>query len=437
MMTIIELIDVFNKIKNTSSRNDKINIIKKYKDDDEFKDNLVFLLDNNLITGISSTKLKKNIGAVKTVDIPDVETEAKFWDALKKWLIEHSTGTHREILFCQKFLKSVPEERREFYEQMITKKLRLGCDYKTTNEAIPNLIWTYETQQAYPISDKNKPKKGEWFSLSEKLNGVNGGFLDGKCLSRQGKEICGMQHIIDELMAVGIDTHLYYVNGELIRDNVDNIPDEENFRLSTSIINSDAKSKPEISLIFYEVIPIKQFYYGRSNTCYKDRLELYKSIQRSIDDLGFKHIRLVDHYYSGTDQSEIQKWLDYADNHNKEGIMLNKNTPWQNKRNNGILKVKTFHTCDLRCTGVEEGDGKNTGTLGRINCDYKGNNLGVGSGFTDDQRNYYWNHQDEIVGKIVTVKYKTETSNADGTVSLQFPVFVTVRKDKDEVSYED
>ena len=436
MVTITELIDVFNKIKNTSSRNDKINIIKKYKDDDEFKDNLVFLLDNNLITGISSTKLKKNIGAVKTVDIPDEETEAKFWDALKKWLIEHPTGTHREILSCQKFLKSVPEERREFYEQMITKKLRLGCDYKTANEAIPNLIWTYETQQAYPISDKNRPKKGEWFSLSEKLNGINGGFLDGKCLSRQGKEICGMQHIIDDLMKLGIDTNKFYVNGELIRVNTDNIPDEENFRLTTSIVNSDAQSKTEIGLIFYEVIPIKQFYDGQSTTKYKDRLTLYQSMQKSIDKLGLKHIKFVDHYYEGTDQSKIQEWLDYADTHNKEGIMLNKNTPWQNKRNNGILKVKSFKTCDLRCTGVEEGDGKNKGTLGRINCDYKGFNLGVGSGFTDEQRKYYWEHPDMIVGKIVTVKYKVATTNADGGISLQFPVFVTVRNDKDEVSYE-
>lgn len=431
-----ETIEIFNQLKNTSGRNDKIKIIKQYKDDEDFKNDLIFLLDSSITTGISTSKLKKNIGVIPKIEVED---EHGLWNTLKEWLIEHPTGSNREIHACQKFLNSVPEEHREFYEQMITKKLKIGCDYKTANEAIPNLIWTYETQQAFPISDKNKPKKGEWFSLSEKLNGINGGFLNGKCLSRQGKEICGMQHIINELMAIGIDTTLYYVNGELIRDNVDNIPDEENFRLSTSIINSDSPYKTDIVLIFYEVIPIDQFYAGQSHSSYKDRLALYESIQRKIDDIGLKHIKFVDHYYSGTDQDEIQKWLDYADSHNKEGIMLNKDTVWQNKRNNGILKVKTFHTCDVRCIGVEEGDGKFAGTLGRITCDYKGNDLGVGSGFTDSQRNYYWNHQDEIMGKIVTVKYKAVTKSAlnPDALSLQFPIFVTVRKDKDEVSYED
>ena len=47
-------------------------------------------------------------------------------------------------------------------------------------------------------------------------------------------------------------------------------------------------------------------------------------------------------------------------------------------------------------------------------------------------RNYYWNNPNEIIGKIVTVKYKEETQNKDGSYSLQFPVFQAVRFDKSE-----
>lgn len=75
---------------------------------------------------------------------------------------------------------------------------------------------------------------------------------------------------------------------------------------------------------------------------------------------------------------------------------------------------------------------KNANTLGTILCEYKGNIVKVGSGFTDEQRNYYWNNSDEIVDKIITVKYKEETKNKDGSYSLQFPVFQTVRFDKAE-----
>lgn len=433
-MQIPELINVFNHIKSTPSRNEKISIIRKYKDDKEFCDNLKFLLDSNIVTGISTSKLNKKIQLMPSFS--DEYNEDKLWNSLKDWLISHPTGSDREIHACQKFLKLIPEEHRDFFEQMITKKLKLGCDYKTANEAIPNLIWTYETQQAYPISDKNKPKKNEWFSLSEKLNGINGGFINGECLSRQGKEICGMNHIIDELLQLGIDTNKYYINGELIRLNYDSIPDDENFRLTTSIVNSDAEKKPEIGFVFYEIIPMNDFLSGECKTTYKNRLKIYKNVQNKIKELGLNHVKFVDQYYDGTDQSKIQEWLDYADTHNKEGIMLNKDTPWQAKRNNGILKVKSFKSCDIVCTGVEEGDGKYKGTLGRINCNYKGSTLGVGSGFTDSQRELYWNCPEEIVGKIVTVKYKTETKNSkDDAVSVQFPVFVCVRNDKDEESY--
>ena len=57
------------------------------------------------------------------------------------------------------------------------------------------------------------------------------------------------------------------------------------------------------------------------------------------------------------------------------------------------------------------------------------------SGFTEELRDYYWNNPDEIIGKIVTVKYKEETTNKNGGTSIQFPQFVCIRFDKDEPSY--
>lgn len=92
-------------------------------------------------------------------------------------------------------------------------------------------------------------------------------------------------------------------------------------------------------------------------------------------------------------------------------------------------------SCDIRCTGVEEGSGRNKGTLGALVCDYKGFEVRVGSGFTDYQRDYYWNHRDEIVGKIVQIKYKGETKNKQSGLSVQFPIFEIIRNDKTEPSY--
>ena len=86
---------------------------------------------------------------------------------------------------------------------------------------------------------------------------------------------------------------------------------------------------------------------------------------------------------------------------------------------------------------VEEGEGKYAGMLGKVNVEFNGNVVGVGSGFTDEQRIKYWEDKDYLVGKIIEVKYKEiSTDKKTGLQSLQFPVLVCVREDKTEPNIE-
>lgn len=156
----------------------------------------------------------------------------------------------------------------------------------------------------------------------------------------------------------------------------------------------------------------------------------------AIKEHNLKNILVVPIEYQGSDLSVIQPMLKDVVAKGWEGLMLNKDTKWVNRRNNGILKVKAFKHADIWCTGVIEGDGKYAGTLGSIECDYKGYKLGV-SGFTDELRSLYWKNPEKIVGKIVQIKYKEETRNQKGGLSAQFPEFECVRFDKTEPSYED
>ena len=155
-------------------------------------------------------------------------------------------------------------------------------------------------------------------------------------------------------------------------------------------------------------------------------------IAKKIKDNNIENLRIVPMWYEGTDHSQIQKWLDYAEETDKEGVILNLNTTYKCKRTKELIKVKCFYDCDIKCVDIGQGTGKNANTLGSILCEYKNNIVKVGSGFTDEMRNYYWNNPNEIIGKIVTVKYKEETQNKDGSYSLQFPVFQAVRFDKSE-----
>ena len=430
-----KVIKIFEEIKNTSSTKQKMKIITDNKENLLFRKSLKFLLDGNILTGISSSKFKK---ISPTTSGLAAKQKLNTFEEVMDYLLINSTGKDEDIANVKSFVYDhyiVDDTEFDFYAQMITKKYRLGVDGKTVNKCIPGLIPSWDVQQAYPISDKNRPKDGEWFALSQKINGNNCGYYKGKLISRQGKEFTGLNHIIEDIHRLPHYEGLFF-NGELVRKNIDNLSDNENFQLGTGIINSDDQDKTCIKFIIYEMLPNEEFASGESKLKYKQRREQYLNpLSITISRLNLKNIEVIPIIYAGTDKSKIEELLKEANCNGWEGLMLNKDTVWKNKRNNGILKVKSFKTCDVSCTGVVEGDGKYKGTLGLIKCDYKGNELGVGTGFTDEQRNYYWEHADEIVGKICEVKYKGETQNKQDGLSVQFPVFVCVRNDKSEPSY--
>ena len=428
-MGLENVIKIFKQLQDTRSLNDKKLIIYKNKNDELFKKCLVFLLDSNITTGISTKKWDK-------IEVNSTwESDVDEFDKLLGYITKNNSGRDDDVIMCKAWCKNQSDEVQEFTKQIITKKFRLGCDKKVVNSVIPGLIPSWDVQQAFPMSDTNKPKKGEWFALSQKLNGNNAGYYKGKLISRQGKAFSGLDHIIEDIKKIP-DYDNYFFNGELIRKNIDNLSDNDNFQLGTGIINSDDSDKSCIQFIIYEMIPVEDFEKGESKYKYKNRKQKYLiPLSETILEKELDSLKVVPFVYEGTDISVIEPLLNEANEKGWEGLMLNKNTVWKNKRNNGILKVKSFKHADILCTGVVEGDGKYKGILGLIKCDYKGYELGVGSGFTDYQRNFFWNNPDEIVGKIVQIKYKGETQNKNGGISVQFPIFEIVRTDKTEPSY--
>ena len=53
--------------------------------------------------------------------------------------------------------------------------------------------------------------------------------------------------------------------------------------------------------------------------------------------------------------------------------------------------------------------------------------MNVGSGFSDKQRDDFWQQRDKIVNQLVEVRGDAVTQNQDGSYSLRFPRFKTFR----------
>lgn len=407
----------------------KHDFLLQHKDNENFRRLLYYACHPRLTYKLSeatlSTSVPHPLDYIEFKDFFEVcETLAKR-DSMSNWLL------HSVIAWIE---NSGEAWERELYRQILTKTLRLGVTHKSINKAIPGLFPEWNVQQAYPI-EKYPLKEGEWFAVTEKLNGVRCTYYRGQLIARSGEVFSGLEHIRDALYRkVG---HQFVLDGELTLLNKTGLDDNAAFRKAAGIINSDAEDKTEIMFTVFDCIPVSDFESGHTES-YKLRIFMRPYVMLSIgmwvcEGIPVQPIRIL---YRGTDQTVIDKLLEEVTRKGGEGLMVNRDAPYLKKRHSGILKVKRFYTMDLPILRVEEGTGKYAGRMGNLVVEYKGNEVGVGTGFTDEQRDWFWAHRDELPGVLVEVKYKEISKNKKtGAESLQFPVFVGLRTDKTEVSY--
>ena len=426
----LEVKAFFDTLSGTASIKAKKQLLAGKRNDGNVKKFLDYLLNPFFVTGISEKKIGKPVTKAPTIQF------ASFHE-LMPYIRENHTASDDILANVQAFLESAEDELWSFYIGIITKSIRIGCDVKTVNDALGfELIPQWEVQQAYQIG-KLKMNENEWFSLSQKLNGVRGTYFEEKLISRQGKEFSGLDHILADIKRLIPNSEEWVIDGELIRKNIDHVSDNENFRLTAGIINQDDGDKSLIQMVIFDILPKGEFLYGESKLRYRDRLEQLKTLKKQIRKLGLASLRVVDILYTGTDMSMISPCLDRMIAEGKEGMMLNRNCKYFRRRHNGILKVKQFYTVDLEVVDLEEGTGRLTGTLGAFVVRYKGNYLRVGSGMTDEQRKTFWDEGISLIGRIIEVKYKDESlDKRTGHYSLQFPIFVQLRELGKQESYD-
>lgn len=402
--------------------------IERYKDEENFRKLLYYALHPLLTYKVSEKTIRFHKGTHPSLPAPPSDIFALCDMLAAKRALDDVT-----VEQVQLFLRAFPTHEQELYILLLAKKLRLGVTAKTVNKVIPGLIPEWDVQQAYPI-EKYPLFPGEWFALSQKLNGVRATYYRGNLYARSGEEHKGLYHLNDTIReTVGTDI---VFDGELTLIDKGELSDNEAFRKATGIINADDGS-PEKALIgftVFDALPADEFDKGESVDSYIER-------RRKLDEvygprLESKCVKILPLEYAGCDKSMIPLLLDKMVREDKEGLMLNLDVPYKCKRHNGILKVKQFYTMDLPIIGCEEGSGRLKGKLGALVLDFNGNEVRVGSGFTDEERVDLWKRRNRLLGTLCEVKYKEISQDkSTGAESLQFPVYITLRGDKSVPSY--
>lgn len=420
------------KLQSISGAKAKCDFIKSHDEDTYFKRFLYFALNPLITYNISKKSLDKlmsgnNADGQKLIFFNDIFECCEYLSRLRS--MDDATLRQIKTLLDMKY---PDQEEKELYMQLLSKTVRLGITGKTINKIIPNLIPEWEVQQAYPV-DKYPLKIGTEFWLTQKLNGARATLYEGQLLARSGMPYKGLEHITDALSWLRVAG--FVADGELTLKDKGSLSDNEAFRVATGVLNSDSVNKTVICYTIFDMIPVKDFDALKPQVTYKYRRDILNQFAERIADTDGA-VRVLPVLYHGTDQSKIEELLEQMVREDKEGLMINTDAPYQRTRHKGILKVKRFYTMDLPIIRCEEGTGRLSGTLGAFVLKYKENEVKVGSGFTDEQREQFWNNRDDMEGLLCEVKYK-EISQDKGTglESLQFPVFVGIRTDKTEVSY--
>ena len=422
MKTLIKFKQFIDELKLDNGRNYKISVLEKYKFDSDIKYYLNFICNPFIVTGLSNKKLSKAFDNLKDY-IPENYTIKE----LLEYIQTNNTGTDENIKHCQVILSRIENnDLKELLFLILTKNLPIGIDAKTINKVIPNLIPQFSVMLANRYFDKPEIVEGKEFAITTKIDGSriiaikeNGKI---KFFTRQGQHYEGLVDLEEELKNVNKDN--FVLDGELVAINTSK---EETYKNTTNLASTKEHNKHGLRMLVFDYLELNEF---KTQNCITKYIDRRNKLNEIFENNKLEYFFKLPLLYQGTDTSKIIELLNSETSKGEEGIMINlTNSFYEFKRTNVLLKVKKFLDTEVKVIGFEPGINKYENTLGSLICEYKGNTLNVGSGISDELRDYIWTHQDEYLNKFITVKYFEESYNSTtGIPSLRFPVFIRKRE---------
>jgi len=454
--------NLFEQLANNPSRNFKIDLLTKYSGDKTLKKIIFLALDP--FTQFYIRKIPKYSPAKNE----QADSLDSVLDSLYILSTRQATG-NAGIEFLTNLLSVLTEDDAKVLERVIKKDLNCGVSTATVNTVWKNLIPEFPVMLCSAFEQKlvdnikfpaivQRKEDGMRFNAIVKRNSC-------EFRSRNGKQIELLGELEKEFITLANGEEVVFDGELLVVSDTGEILDRQagNGLLSSMNKYSDKLSKMESTLCaltkelqkvqegkirklkkeieelkqkykeetkkvnatIWDKIPYSDFVTGKCTIPYEKRFE-------SLGDLTkFSKIHLVETRFVNSIEEASETFRDYLSN-GFEGIILkDEKGIWENKRAKHQVKFKEVLECDLKIVDIQEGTGKYENMLGAIICETSDGLLrvSVGSGFNDEQRKMLIN--ENLLDKIVTIKYNTKIQNKAGENSLFLPIFVEIRDDKD------
>ena len=415
-----------NEMNDSSSGNHKIATIKKYADNSEENEDREFL--QNIFHYTYNPYFKYNVTSKNCKKNSDLlghpNTYGSIFTLLDDLRNRVCTG-HTAIANVNRFILENIQYETLIYN-IIDRDLKMGANTTSINKAVhPDLIPTFKVALANPYNVKRVDfQSGDWYG-SRKLDGV-------RCIcrkemntvtfySRSGKEFLTLDNLANEISKIGGD---FILDGEICMVDKDG---NEDFQGIMKQIRKKDHQIDNPKFFVFDYLTLEQFDNKVGTTPLTFRLELGKnSLPENInsDMLEFLPQEQL------TTEEQFTEMAKAAEDAGFEGIMVRKNVGYEGKRSHNLLKVKKFHDAEYTVLGTtnafirwtENGKQVERECLSNITIEHKGCKVNVGSGFSKEQREMYYESPQDIIGKTVTIQYFEESENQNGGFSLRFPV---------------
>ena len=424
MQTLIAFNEFVGELNQSNSRNYKLDILKKYRDNDIIKKYLFFIYNPYITTGISNKKIYKTL----TKDYSDKNQVQSAFDLLD-YIKNNNTGTDADISVCQRYLSSLGDPAIEaLLIGILIKNIQLGIDILSINKILDKFIPAFNVQLANKYFDNPEYVEGKKFTLTTKIDGgriiaikKNG---EVTFYTRAGQLYEGLVDLEQELLEIFPDN--ICLDGEITLLNPGNLKSKEQYKETMKIVRRDGE-KHGVRMLVFDMLPADDFLNQSCSHTYEYRRAALETVFSCISPSFFT---LLNNLYTGTDTNEIQRILNAQIANGEEGIMINIcDAMYEFKRTKSLLKCKKMQSIDLPIIAYEEGTNSNAGKLGAFVVEYKGNKVKVGSGFSKELREEIWKNPQDYIGRTIEVQYFEETTNQQGGISLRFPVFIDFRND--------
>ena len=418
-MTNLEQIQEFVDAQNaTNSNTDKLNVLKKYANNEAVRNALEYTYNTFKQYGVTSANCKKNSNLIKY-------GYSDLFKLLDDLSIRFITG-HTAISLVNGFVEA-NKKHEDLIFSIIDRNLKTRSTTSMINKVIPGLIPTFDVALANSYDEKIAKKvdfDDIWF-VSRKLDGCRCICIineDGEptYFSRAGNEFLTLKNLDAEIISLGLKNMV--IDGEICMLDANG---NENFQGIIKEIKRKDHTIENPFFYMFDLLTMEEFIKKEGTTPFSIR-----NVQ--LDNLFFQREFTKIDYLPQTiliDEQMLMFHVSAAKENGWEGLMLRKDAPYQGKRSNDVLKVKQFYDAEYVVVDIEYAvnrvivDGKEVAEMMMRNVviEHKGYRVQVGSGFSHEQKRFYFENPNEIIGKQITVQYFEESRNQNGGISLRFP----------------